>query len=85
MGSFDISEVDLEMLKQVDFRTVDPAGLTDISSITINEKLPREKRTAEFIAQVKNPYCFKVGKIVVGIEFSDNGVSFEQRMDSYLF
>lgn len=84
MNELNITCADLQMLKQVDIRTVEPESLVDLKSITVNDKLPRETRIAEFISQVKNPYCVKVGKIVVGIEYSDDGVSFDQRMESYL-
>ncbi|MGL5435518.1 MAG: DUF6870 family protein [Lachnospiraceae bacterium] len=84
MDDFGISHEELEALRQVDIRTVEPAALVDIKNITIDEALPREERIAAFIAQVKNPYCFKVGKIVVGIGYSDNEVSFQQRLENYL-
>lgn len=84
MGELDISCADLQLFKQVDIRTVEPESLVDIKNITIDATLPREKRIAEFMKMIKNPYCFRVGKIIVGVGYSDDGVSFEQRMESYL-
>lgn len=84
MDEYKIACVDNQMLKQVDIRTVESESLVDLNSITVNDELPREKKIAEYISKVKNPYCFKVGKIVVGVEYSDDGGSFEQRMESYL-
>lgn len=71
-------------ISEIDIRTVEPDTLVDIRDIKINEELPRVQRMAEFISQIKNPYCFKVGKIVVGVEYSNDGISFEQRLDNYL-
>ena len=81
---FDLSQVDFEALKKVDVRTVDPEELVDIREIKIDRELPREQRMAEFVRQVKNPYCFKVGKVAVSVGFSNDGVTFEQRMGHYL-
>ncbi len=81
---FDMSQVDFEALRQVDVRTVDLDTLVDINEVKIDEGLPREQRIAEFVRQIKNPYCFKVGKVAVSVEFSDDGVTLEQRMEQYL-
>ena len=80
MGEFDLSQVDFEALRQVDVRTVDPDTLVDIKELDIDKTLPREQRMAEFVRQVKNPYCFKVGKVAVSVGYSGDGVTFEQRM-----
>lgn len=84
MGEFDLSQVDFEALRQVDVRTVDPDTLVDIKELDIDKALPREQRMAEFVRQVKNPYCFKVGKVAVSVGYSGDGVTFEQRMAHYL-
>lgn len=84
MGDFDFSQVNFEALRQVDVRTVDPDTLVDISKIEIDKALPREQRMAEFVRQVKNPYCFRVGEVSVSVGYSGDGVTFEQRMEHYL-
>ena len=40
MGGYDLSEMDLQELKQVDVRTVDPDTLVDIKEIEIDRTLP---------------------------------------------
>lgn len=84
MDDFDYSKIDFNALRQVDVRTVDPDTLVDISKIEIDKTLPREQRMAEFVRQVKNPYCFRVGKVAVSVGYSDDGATFEQRMEHYL-
>ena len=84
MGEFDLSQVDFEALRQVDVRTVDPDTLVDIKELDIDKTLPREQRMEEVVGQVKNPYCFKVGKVAVSVGYSGDGVTFEQRMEHYL-
>ena len=49
----------------IDILSVDPDSLADINNVQINKHLPREKRIAEFLWQIKNPYCFRCGKVVV--------------------
>ena len=82
--SMELSKVDFEALRNVDIREVDPDTLVDIREVKIDQSLPREQRMADFIRQVKNPYCFKVGKIAVSVGFATNGVTFEQQMGHYL-
>ena len=68
----DLSKIDFEALKRVDVREVDLDTLVDIRDIKIDESLSREQRMADFIRQVKNPYCFRVvlsGNIVKKILF----------------
>jgi len=84
MEVFDIDGIDFQALKLVDVRTADPDTLVDISSVVIPENLTREERMREFVRQIKNPYCFKVGKVAVSVGFSGDGVTFEQRMEHFL-
>jgi len=84
MEEFNITQVDFQSLKQVDIRTVDVDTLVDIRNININTELPKEQRILEFIRKVGNPYCFKVDKVAVSVDFSNDGVTFEQRMKHYL-
>lgn len=79
-----VAETDLAALRHVNVRAVDLDQLIDIREITIDETLPREQRMAEYIRQVKNPYCFRVGKVAVSVGFSQDGVTFGQRMEHYL-
>ena len=55
MGGYDLSEMDLQELKQVDVRTVDPDTLVDIKEIEIDRTLPKGERIQEFIRQIRNP------------------------------
>ena len=69
----------LEEMKNVDVRTVDPDTLVDVTKITIDESLPKEERIREYIRKVKNPYCFKVGNVVVKCSYSNDGVTLRDR------
>ena len=38
-----------------------PAGipLADIRDVSVDQSLSKEERIAEFLRQIKNPYCFR--------------------------
>ena len=68
-------------MKNIDIKTVDKSTLIDIRTVTINEKLPVEKRIRQLVADLHNPYCFLIGEIAVKIEYEDTEVTFEQRFE----
>ena len=63
-----------------------PAGtpLADIRDVSVDQSLPKEERIAEFLRQIKNPYCFRCGKFTVRAQFADNGVSLEDCLKQIL-
>ena len=66
--------------------TSSPAGtpLVDIRDVSVDQSLSKEERIAEFLRQIKNPYCFKCGKFTVRAQFADNGVSLEDCLKQIL-
>lgn len=73
-----------EDMKNVDVRTVDRDSLVDINEIVIDESLPPKERAAEFLRQIKNPYCFRVGNVVVKNVYSNDGVSLQERFEQFV-
>ena len=71
----------LEEMKAVDVRTVDPETLVDVTTIKIDENLSKEERVKEYLRQVRNPYCFKVGNVVVKCSYSNDGVTLKERFE----
>ena len=71
----------IEEMKAVDIRTVDPESLVDVTGIRISDDMTKEERAAEFVKQVKNPYCFRVGDMVVKNVYSSDGISFNVPFD----
>ncbi len=69
----------IEEMKNIDIRTVDPETLVDISDVVVDESLPKDERIREYIRQIKNPYCFKVGDVVVKCSYSNDGVTLRDR------
>ena len=64
--------------------TIDRDELVDIRDVKVNTSLPKRERAIDFIRQIGNPYCYKHGKYVVKVGFSDTEVSLEERLAEYI-
>ena len=73
----------LEEMKAIDVRMVDPEILVDVTTIKIDENLSKEERKAEYLKQVKNPYCFRIGDVVVKNVYSADGVTLQDRFEQF--
>ena len=80
----DLDSLDLEAMRNIDVRSVDPDSLVDIEGTKINTTLPKHERILDFIRQIKNPYCFKCGKVIVKVSFSNTESTLEDRLEGYL-
>ena len=78
------TQEELEAMKNVDIRTVNPATLRDIRDVKINTALPKAQRIQDYIRQIGNLYCYRHGKYVVKIRFADTNVTLEDRMLAYI-
>ena len=78
------TEEQVKAMQNVDIRTVDPAGLRDIRDVTVNTDLPKQERILDFMRQIGNPYCYRHGKYVVKVSFTDTDVTLEDRLLSYI-
>lgn len=74
----------LEEMKAVDVRTVSRDELVDIRDVEIDPEQSKEERIKSYIRQIKNPYCFKVGNVVVKTAFADTDVTLDDRLEHYL-
>ena len=71
-------------MKNTDLATIDRDALVDIRDVKVNTALPKRERAIDFIRQIGNPYCYKHGKYVVKVGFSDTEVSLEERLAGYI-
>lgn len=74
----------LEEMKTIDIRTVDPKTLVDRRNIKVDQQLPRDQRLKQYIEQIKNPYCYLDGDVVVKVSFTDDEVTLEERIKAYI-
>ena len=57
-----------------------PDTLVDINDISVNKDLPKPERIKEYIRQIKNPYCFRIGNVAVKVVYNDEGPTFQQNL-----
>ena len=84
MDSYALNRETINAMRDVDIRLVDPDSLRDIRDVHVKTELPKKERMLDFIRQIGNPYCYRHGKYVVKISFTDTEVTLEERMLSYL-
>ncbi len=67
----DVDLIDYKVLRNADISACNADEIVDLRNVKVNRKTPLKLRTDDFIAQVGNPYLFKVDDIVVKVEFGD--------------
>lgn len=67
----DLTLNNLKALRDADISACNADKLVDLSNVKVKRKLPLNRRADDFIAQVGNPYLFRVDDVVVKIEFGD--------------
>lgn len=74
----------IEEMRNVDIRTVRAEQLTDRRDIVIDQKLTRRERLQQYIRQVKNPYCYVDGGVIVKVSFANTKETIEDRLEAYI-
>ena len=74
----------LEEMKQIDPASVDRASLVDIGSVKLDSSQSREEQALSFLQQIKNPYLFRCGEVVVQIAFTDTPNTLEDVTEMYI-
>ena len=74
-NKYNIKELEekLERYKNMKLEDINPDDVDEIISIKIDRRKSSDERILEFLAQVKNPYVFKVNGRLVRMSFSENG------------
>ena len=52
--------------------------------LDIDQSMPQDAKTQDFIQKIGNPYCFKCRDTVVTVRFSDTEYTFEDGVIQYL-
>lgn len=71
-------------LLEKDFSDVDIDDLKDIRDIKIDKNVSQEKRQAQFLKQVGNPFLLRRGSMMIKVSFANNGLSMEQAFENLL-
>lgn len=62
----------MEREHQVDKST---DSLIDIRNVKLDRNLGQAERVRSYLQQIKNPYCFKVGDVVVNVAYTEGGAT----------
>lgn len=57
--------------------------IVEIEKVEIDSSLPKEEKIEEFVKEIRNPYRFKVGDIIVNVAFDENGLTLQDKMLQY--
>ena len=60
------------------------AELVDIRDVVIDKSLTLEERVKSYVEQIKNPYCFKVGDVVVRVSYAGKDKSLTDSFTSMI-
>lgn len=58
--------------------------LVDIMSVVVDQNLPKKERILEFLRQIRNPYHFRCGDMVIHVSYNENGRSLEDCIKSVM-
>ncbi len=58
--------------------------LVDIRDVVIDKSLPLEDRVRSYVEQIKDPYCFKVGDVVVRVSYAGKDKSLTDSFTSMI-
>ena len=61
---------EMQEMAEIDIRTVDRSTLVELDDVEIHEELPQAERIADYIKQIKNPYCYISHGVAVKISFT---------------
>ena len=78
--------IDMKLLEEMAGRSIGetpPEDLKDILQVDIRGDTVCQK-WEDYLARIGNPYCFRVGDVVVKTAFSENGGSFGERFERML-
>lgn len=57
-------------MKNMELKNVNKEDLVDIRDVQIDSSLSTEDKIKSYVEQIKNPYCFKVGSVVVNVSYT---------------
>lgn len=70
-----VHNVNLKDMKDVDIRTVDKSSLSELRDIKIKKTAANQLDVEDLHSQTPNFYLYRVGEVVVGFDYTNNGRS----------
>ena len=79
-----ITSAMIDNFMSINMETVDTEKLADISTLELDNSLPKEKRLDYVLEKLKNPLCFRCGEIRVKLEFDDAAPPIQEVLTNFL-
>ena len=76
--------MNIKEMRDTDPGSVDRNELAEISQVKIPPRITGADRKAEYLRQIRNPYCYMDGKTLVKISFSGTRKSLQDCVYDYL-
>ena len=73
---------DIDEMKNVDPRTVDRKTLVERGSVRLDPDAGYEERLRVHVRQLRNPYCYLDGGVIVKLSFQEKAPSIEEQVNS---
>ncbi len=74
----------IDNFMSVNMNTVDVQKLADISTLELDNSIPKEKRLDYVLERLKNPLCFRYGDMGIKLEFDDNAPPIQEVLTNFL-
>ncbi|MDD4509488.1 MAG: hypothetical protein PHY23_00995 [Oscillospiraceae bacterium] len=71
-------------MHKMDTAAIRTNELVDIRDVQIDSSMPTEEKIKAFVEQVKNPYCFKVGSVVVRVSYTGEKTTMNEQFANML-
>lgn len=68
-----ITTQQLDDMSQINLSDADKSRLIDISSVHVDTSLSAAERMKKYIEEIKNPYLFRSGNLIVRVRFTPDG------------
>ena len=79
-----INKETLKEMANMDIEKADVNNLVDINDIKIDINLSKKDKILSYLEQIKNPYIYKCGKVIVKVSFKDTDKTLNDQFESYL-
>lgn len=73
---------DIDEMRNVDPRIVDRKTLVERGSVRLDPDAGYEERLREHVRQIRNPYCYLDGGVIVKLSFQEKAPSIEEQVNS---
>lgn len=79
-----ISINNIKKLKSTNFGSLGKENLVNLKDINIDINTPKQQRIEKYFDDIKNPYLFISGDLVVHIEYGENDISLQQKIENII-